>query len=122
MLQKGIVYLVFFTYSISLLKPVAPLFSDVLAHIFWYSQHIATVHAEKGKYHMHIALMKASNEQEQRHSLPVSKFAYRIIEHLNKANYFDFKIATTPLLHHAAYILVIPWGHIVKCPHPPEFV
>ena len=36
-----------------MLKPVSPYISDTVAHIFYYTQHMATVHYENGKLHVH---------------------------------------------------------------------
>ncbi len=35
------------------MRPLVPLAADMIAHTFWYSQHMATVHFENGKYHVH---------------------------------------------------------------------
>ncbi len=40
-------------FALVMLKPVMPYISDTVAHVFWYSQHMATVHYEDGKYHVH---------------------------------------------------------------------
>ncbi len=35
-----------------------PVVCDALAHTFWKMQHIATVHYENGKYHLHVELQQ----------------------------------------------------------------
>jgi hypothetical protein len=61
-MKNGILYLLLFTYSISIIKPVLPYSSDFIAHLFWYSEHIATVHCVNGKYHVHYEVMEATKK------------------------------------------------------------
>lgn len=62
MKKKFISCLLLALYSLAFLKPIAPLVNDLLAHTFWKMQHLATVHYENGKYHLHNELKTASNE------------------------------------------------------------
>ena len=57
-MKKGILYIILFSYSVIMLKPVIPYVSDTIAHIFWYSKHMATVHYVDGKFHVHKAVME----------------------------------------------------------------
>ena len=50
-------YIILFSYSMVILKPVSPYISDAVEHIFNYTQHMATVHYENGKYHVHKELV-----------------------------------------------------------------
>jgi hypothetical protein len=52
-MKKALLYLLLFSYATIICKPILPSLSDCIAHIFWYSDHIATVHYEHGKYHVH---------------------------------------------------------------------
>lgn len=61
-MKKAIIYLLLFSYSLMLMRPVAPFAADIIAHTFWYSQHIATVHFENGKYHVHYQYMSESQK------------------------------------------------------------
>ena len=36
-----------------MLKPAIPYVSDAVSHVLWYNEHMATVHLENGKYHVH---------------------------------------------------------------------
>lgn len=46
-------YIIVLVFALVMLKPVMPYISDTVAHVFWYSQHMATLHYEDGKYHVH---------------------------------------------------------------------
>lgn len=67
-MKQAITYLLLFTYSTIILKPILPYTSDIIAHIFWYSDHVKTVHSHNGKLHVHkevIAGAKSSNSEKE---------------------------------------------------------
>lgn len=39
-----------------------PYVSDAVAHVLWYNDHIATVHFENGKYHVHKESVEAAKK------------------------------------------------------------
>lgn len=61
-MNKLLLYLLLFSYTTVIVKPVLPTISDTIAHIFWYSQHMATVHYEHGQYHVHIEYADAAKK------------------------------------------------------------
>ncbi len=46
-------------------KPLAVIVEDVLAHTLWKAQHLATVHYENGRYHIHQELSDISEKQNK---------------------------------------------------------
>ncbi|MEP6616106.1 MAG: hypothetical protein ABJA57_05980 [Ginsengibacter sp.] len=47
-----------------------------MAHLFWYSEHIATVHCVNGKYHVHYEVMDAARKtSSEKSNLPKMKSA-----------------------------------------------
>ena len=62
--KKIILYALLCVYSFALLKPIMPLANDVIAHTFYKMQHIATVHYENGKYHLHDELAENADQQK----------------------------------------------------------
>lgn len=54
-------------------KPLLPYLSDFVAHVCWYSQHLATVHYEHGKYHVHYEVNKAEKNNSQENSTAAGK-------------------------------------------------
>jgi hypothetical protein len=122
MFQKGLIYLLFIVYSLSLVKPLLPVISDTIAHVFWYSQHLATVHFEKGKYHLHLAVMKASNEKQNGQSVPLAKVGFDVSEHLGLLLRHEFSLAQIPILHHSCFSSFFPTVLLANSPHPPELV
>ena len=44
-------------------KPVLPYVSDAIGHVFFYAHHMATVHYENGKYHVHYQTAKEAKEE-----------------------------------------------------------
>jgi hypothetical protein len=61
-MKNTFLYLLLFSYTTIICKPILPLVSDCMAHVFWYSQHMATVHYEHGKYHVHYELMDTAKK------------------------------------------------------------
>lgn len=81
-MKIAITYLLLFAYSTSALKPLLPYAKDAMAHIFWYSQHIATVHEENGKYHVHYETIDAAKESAQEKSSTTTKPTSFSSEHI----------------------------------------
>lgn len=81
---KTISQLLLLVYAFGVLKPLSPIINDVLAHTFWKMQHIATVHYENGKYHVHTELAEEGKKQE--HSSPSVVSSGALMEaHTNNA-------------------------------------
>ena len=66
-------YIILFSYSMVMLKPVTPYISDLVEHIFNYTQHMATVHYENGKYHVHKELVDDAKQSNPEKEAPASK-------------------------------------------------
>ncbi len=62
-MKKTAAYIFLFAYVVLLCKPITPIISDAFAHAFYYSQHMATVHYENGKMHVHQELIKKAGEE-----------------------------------------------------------
>lgn len=58
-MKRQVATLLLVCYSALLLRPLLPVLEDFTAHIFWNSEHMATVHYENGKYHVHVEIAKA---------------------------------------------------------------
>ena len=70
-IKKSIVYAFLCIYSFALIKPAMPLVSDVIAHTFYKMQHMATVHYENGKYHVHAELAaEATGQKDPKSAIP----------------------------------------------------
>lgn len=89
-MNKNILYILLFSYTAMLCKPVLPYVADALEHLLFYNQHVATVHIENGKIHVHkeaVDAGTANNDQESTtsvkkssvswdHILPISPYKY----------------------------------------------
>ena len=74
-IKKTIVYAFICIYSFAMVKPILPIASDIIAHTFYKMQHIATVHYENGKYHIHAELAKEGEQQkDSKGNIPSSVF------------------------------------------------
>jgi len=54
-------------YVFALIKPIMPIINDVLAHTFFEKTHLATIHYENGKYHMHLELQDEVKKTDTKH-------------------------------------------------------
>ncbi len=98
-MKKVLAYILLFSYTTMLFKPVLPSISDFIAHTFWYSRHMATVHYEHGKYHVHYQYL-----EESKKNFPI-KNAHLLKNEMPSNDYFvceqayDFLFWQTPHDH-----------------------
>ena len=121
-MKKAILYLLLFSYTTIVLKPVLPFITDAVAHIFWYSEHIATVHYEKGKYHVHYESMAAAKKTDSQKSVPVSKTETAFSEHFMNTSRFVF--SSQPLLpaHFSNLSCTLQYTWLANSYPPPKVV
>ncbi|MGZ4033872.1 MAG: hypothetical protein ACXVP4_03330 [Bacteroidia bacterium] len=62
-IKKFVVYTFLYIYAFGLIKPIMPIVNDVIAHTFYKMEHLATVHFENGKYHVHAELATEAGKQ-----------------------------------------------------------
>jgi hypothetical protein len=60
--MKRLTWIVLFSYTLLMFRPVMPVVMDVLAHTFWEQQHLLVVHEVNGKFHVHNELVNISHE------------------------------------------------------------
>ncbi len=70
-MKKLLLSILLMCYAVVMLKPVPPFISDFIGHVFFYTQHMATVHYENGGYHVHYETAKDVKE-EKSDKLPAS--------------------------------------------------
>lgn len=64
-MKKTLLYIVLFTYASMMCKPVLPYMVDIIAHTFYYKSHLATVHFENGKLHVHKEILQETEKEQQ---------------------------------------------------------
>lgn len=82
-MKKAALYLLLFSYAVVILKPVTPYVSDAVAHIFYYSQHMATVHYENGKMHVHREIVNNAKKEQPAKETPASKKENTTTDHIS---------------------------------------
>jgi hypothetical protein len=60
--KKASIYILLFFYVVVQLRPLTAVVQDLIAHTFFKMQHMATVHYENGKYHLHNELKTITEE------------------------------------------------------------
>lgn len=91
-MKKGLLYLLLFSYAVIIIKPVLPTLADITAHIFWYSKHIATVHYEHGKYHVHYEYAEAAKKEHSDKDANENRSPFSFSEHLVSRVTYHFSI------------------------------
>jgi len=61
--KKVFVYTLLVFYLAVQLRPLTAVVQDVLAHTFFKKQHMATIHFENGRYHLHTELGYIADEE-----------------------------------------------------------
>ncbi|MBC7696545.1 MAG: hypothetical protein H7141_14000 [Burkholderiales bacterium] len=72
-LRKAFICLMLGVYTFGLIKPIMPLVKDVVAHVFFESSHMATVHYENGRYHIHLELKEVAEKNNSAQSTAPSE-------------------------------------------------
>ena len=72
-MRVKIAWLLILAYALVLVKPVMPVIADAAAHAMWESRHIATVHEEHGKFHLHYEVLQSNAGSEKEKHAPVYK-------------------------------------------------
>jgi hypothetical protein len=88
--KKGLIYLMLSVYVFGLIKPVMPLVNDVLAHTFFKNSHMATIHYENGRYHMHLELQQEITKSENK-QVPVFSINESLAIHI-KSDDIKFEV------------------------------
>ncbi len=66
-----------------MLKPALPYVSDFIGHIFFYAQHMATVHVENGKMHIHKEIVDNAKKEASQKQIPAAKKENTANDHIN---------------------------------------
>lgn len=82
-MKRIALYIILFSYSALMLKPLSPYIFDTVAHIFYYTQHMATVHYENGKYHLHKELVDNAKKNESSKETPAAKKENSATDHIS---------------------------------------
>ena len=82
-MRKAAIYILLVFYVVVQLRPLTAVLQDVVAHTFFKMQHMATIHYENGKYHLHHELKTISEEDKTSASekTPASQKANENISH-----------------------------------------
>jgi hypothetical protein len=65
-MKKLSLHIILISYTALLFKPVMPFVNDFVGHVFFYTKHLATVHEENGRFHVHLEAAKNSSEENNK--------------------------------------------------------
>ena len=89
-MKTTIAHYLLLIYLTAMCKPILPLANDILAHTFWKTEHIVTVHHANGKDHLHYELKKVSDENDEDANSPAPKSSESVSVHILLQNNYDF--------------------------------
>ena len=119
-MRKALLYLLLFAYTIIICKPLLPAVSDCIAHIFWYSEHMATVHYEHGKYHVHYENVNEAKKGYPEKDSNLPKPADLISEHVIIASTYNFTVPLLIQTHFSALYTYFPHTYLQTDSLPPK--
>jgi hypothetical protein len=83
-------YYLLLLYSLVMFKPLMPLVSDVLSHVFAEAIHIATVHAKYGSHHLEKELAKTAGDNSKNHNAVLSEENLTVHISTNEYSYYFY--------------------------------
>jgi hypothetical protein len=101
-------------------KPVLPLVNDILAHTFWKTEHIITVHHENGKDHLHYELKKISDQNNEDADSSAPKSAESVSVHILLQNNYDFSYSIVSQQKHLSGSYSLLSTFLELNPPPPK--
>jgi mannose-6-phosphate isomerase class I len=121
-MKKQLAIILLFCYASVLLRPLVPVVSDFLAHTFWSSDHIATVHYENGHYHLHYELKEIhKNDSDPVQQLPEKKSGNENVQVHLLISEIDFSIDLISV-NQPSYSIKSAHSDVLICvPTPPPW-
>lgn len=103
-----------------MLKPVSPYISDTIAHVFYYAQHMATVHYENGKLHVHKEVIAQAKEEAAAKDQSIERKDTSIADHILSAEKEVFYY-TEILIVQPALLTILPEQFLQADYPPPKY-
>ncbi len=119
-MKKIISYLVLFSYTTIILKPVLPVASDVVAHAFWKLEHISTVHSHDGDDHVHQEIIEKEKQDQSDKTIPVFRYEVSVSPHLIAKVSYDFSLAPEIQTHNTSSLFYHPESFLDQDDPPPK--
>ncbi len=94
-MKKAAAYIFLFVYVVIFFKPVTPIIANAISHAFFYSQHMATVHFENGKMHLHKEMIQKAGEENSTKDIGLLKKSQPTEEYISPCSDLNtYPIAT----------------------------
>ncbi len=119
-MKRIILYLIGFSYLIIILKPVLPIVSDAVAHVFWKLEHISTVHSHDGDNHVHQEIMKTEAQDRSGKTTAPSRYEVSVNPHLIVKISYDFSLTPEIQTHNIAPLFYYPQASLELDDPPPK--
>jgi hypothetical protein len=107
-------------YALVLFKPVLPVLADAFAHVFMEERHMATVHFENGRYHLHLEVKAASENLPDQKSTTMQAGETSAV-HLKTHTEITIPEATIGAIIRIPVVNVKPVAAFKEVPAPPPW-
>jgi hypothetical protein len=107
-MKKIVARIVLIAYISLLLRPFLPFVMDFLAHTFWYTQHMATVHYENGKFHVHYEYLEAARKSAPEKNDHSIRAMVDIGDHLTRTISYTFTLPPLKTITKGFYNFSLP--------------
>ncbi len=88
--KEVLAYFLLIIYLVATCKPVLPIAADILAHTFWESNHVESVHHQHGSQHVQSEITHAEDNDDNSQNDSTLKFSEPVPLHLAAILSFDF--------------------------------
>jgi hypothetical protein len=121
-MKKQLAIIMLLCYASVMLRPLVPVVSDFLAHTFWNSEHIATVHYENGHYHLHYELKEINkNDIDPAQQTPDKKSGNENVQVHILISAIDFAVDRISVNHPDYRINSAHTDVLILVPTPPPW-
>ncbi len=119
-MKKIALYIILFSYTVIMIKPVSPYIADTVAHIFFYAQHMATVHYQNGKFHVHREVIDNAKKTANQTESPASKKDNSTSDHIALQQKTDSVTAQTQIFYFQQRASALPNSYLEGIYQPPR--
>lgn len=119
-MQRIALYIILFSYSMVMLKPVSPYISDAVSHVFYYTQHMATVHYENGKYHVHKEIVDNEKKNSPAKETSASKKQNSANDHITLLQKQTAQVLPVNTAYQIRLASVLPHNYLAGDYPPPR--
>ncbi len=103
-----------------ILRPVLPLATDALAHVFWKLEHLSVVHSHDGDDHVHQEIIETEAQGQPGKTTVPFRYEVSVNPHLIAKIAYDFSIVPGIQTHNTTSLFYHPQASLELEDPPPK--